>query len=99
MTKARTHARNAFPSPSNWKYVASLRKSTVIVRFSRVGLAAVPMCYPQVIRCRELMRHHEGNVSPSQANREGLRALPRNAMECGIFQSATFHSLMAILLL
>src|SRR5262245_42181260 len=85
MTKARTHSRNAFPSPSNWKYVASLRKSTVIVRFSRVGLAAVPMCYPQVIRCRELMRHHEGNVSPSQANREGLRALPRNAMECGLF--------------
>jgi hypothetical protein len=31
------------------------------------------------------MRYHEGDVLPSQANREGLRALPRNAMECGIF--------------
>jgi hypothetical protein len=28
------------------------------------------------------MRHHEGNVLQSQANREGLRTLPRNAMEC-----------------
>ena len=50
MTKAVTHSRNAFPSPSSWKYVASLRKSTVMVRFSRVGCAAVPMCHPQVIR-------------------------------------------------
>jgi hypothetical protein len=57
------------------------------VRFSRVGLAAVPMCYPQVIRCRELMRHHEGNVVQSQANREGRRTLPRNAMECGNFDA------------
>src|SRR5262247_1963464 len=89
MTKARTHSRNAFPSLSSWKYVASLRKSTVIVRFSRVGLAAVPMCDPQVIRCRELMRHHEGHVAPAHANRDGLRALPRNAMECEIYRQAT----------
>src|SRR5262245_25519017 len=67
-----------------------LRKSTVIVRFSRVGLAAVPMCDPQVIRCRELMRHHEGNVWPSQADREGLRTLPRNAMECAFFYCEAF---------
>jgi Helix-turn-helix of DDE superfamily endonuclease len=28
------------------------------------------------------MRHHEGNVLPSQANREGLRASPLNWVEC-----------------
>jgi RiboL-PSP-HEPN len=33
------------------------------------------------------MRYHEGNVLQSQANREGLRALPRNAMECEFFRS------------
>src|SRR5262249_8412843 len=55
----------------------------VMVRFSRVGLAAVPMCHPQVIRSRQLIRHDGGNASKSQDNREGLRALPLKAMECG----------------
>lgn len=40
--KARIHSRNAFLSPSRRQYVASSRKSRVIVRFSRVGLAAAP---------------------------------------------------------
>src|SRR5215831_10371748 len=84
MTKARTHSRNAFPSPSSWKYVASLRKSTVMVRFSRVGLAAMPMCHPSVIRSRKLMKYDGGNAWQSQDHREGLRALPLKAMECEI---------------
>src|SRR5215813_13958655 len=82
MTKARTHSRNAFPSPSSWKYVASLRKSTVMVRFVRVGLAAVPMCHPQVIRSRQRIRHDGGNAWKSQDHREGLRPLPLKSMEC-----------------
>src|SRR5215471_4494167 len=83
MTKARTHSRNALPSPRSWKYVASLRKSTVMVRFSRVGFAAVPMCYPSVIRPQKLRRHSGGNASKSQDHCEGLRVLPQNEMECG----------------
>src|SRR5215475_5141362 len=86
MTKARTHSRNAFPSPSSWKYVASLRKSTVMVRFARVGLAAVPICHPQVIRSRQRIRHDGGNAWKSQDHREGLRPLPLKAMECGKMQ-------------
>src|SRR5215813_6824386 len=86
MTKARTHSRNAFPSPSSWKYVASLRKSTVMVRFVRVGLAAVPMCHPQVIRSRQRIRHDGGNPWKSQDHREGLRPLPLKSMECGNFR-------------
>src|SRR5215475_785365 len=77
-----------YQSPSSWKYVASLRKSTVIVRFSRVGLAAVPMCHPQVIRSRQRIRHDGGNASKSQDTREGLRALPLKAMECANFYRA-----------
>src|SRR5215471_9249853 len=88
MTKARTHSRNAFPSPSSWKYVASLRKSTVMVRFSRVGLAAVPICHPQVIRSRQRIRHDGGNAWKSQDHREGLRPLPLKAMECGLSRKA-----------
>src|SRR5713101_3720167 len=56
-----------------------------MVRFSRVGLAAVPMCYPSVIRSRKLMGHDEGNTLKSQDNHEGLRALPLNSVECGFF--------------
>jgi hypothetical protein len=37
------------------------------------------------------MRHHEGNVWPSQANREGLSALPRNTMECDLFKAQTYR--------
>jgi hypothetical protein len=54
----------------------------VRVRFSRVGLAAVSMYHPSVIGSRPLMRHDEGNTLKSQDNREGLRALPLNPMEC-----------------
>src|SRR5262244_461777 len=89
MTKARTHSRNALPSPRSWKYVTSLRKSTVMVRFSRVGFAAVPICYPSVIRPQKLRRHSGGNTSKSQDHCEGLRVLPQNAMECVCFQPTT----------
>src|SRR5882724_7946969 len=57
-----------------------------MVRFSRVSLAAVPMCHPSVIRSRPLMRHHGGNTLKSQDHHEGLRALPRNPMECVRFR-------------
>ena len=52
-----------------------------MVRFSRVGLAAVPMCHPQVIRSRQRMRHDGGNAGKSQDHREGLRPLPLKSME------------------
>src|SRR5437660_8933008 len=57
----------------------------VIVRFSRVGLAACPMCHPQVIRSRQLMRHNGGNMLKYQDHREGLRTLPLKSMECAIY--------------
>src|SRR6266508_6713206 len=53
-----------------------------MVRFSRVGLAAVPMCHPSVIRSWKLMRHDGGMALKSQDHCEGLRALPRKSMEC-----------------
>src|SRR6266446_5600560 len=59
-----------------------------MVRFSRVGLAAVPMCHPSVIRSRKLMRHNGSNTLKSQDNREGRRALPLNSMECGYASDA-----------
>jgi hypothetical protein len=31
------------------------------------------------------MGHDEGNTLKSQGHHEGLRALPRNPMECGFF--------------
>ena len=43
----------------------------------------MPMCHPQVCRSRQLRRHNEGNALTSQDNREWLRALPRNPLECG----------------
>jgi hypothetical protein len=58
-----------------------------MVRFSRVGLAAVPMCHPQVIRSRQRMRHDGGNAGKSQDHREGLRPLPLKSMECDFFCS------------
>src|SRR2546426_104824 len=57
-----------------------------MVRFSRIGLAAVPMCHPSVIRSCQLMRHNGGNALKSQDHCEGLRALPLKSMECGILQ-------------
>src|SRR5882724_4137894 len=54
-----------------------------MVRFSRVGLAAVLMGYPAVIRSRALMGHDVGHTLTSHGHHEGLRALPRNPMECG----------------
>ena len=56
-----------------------------MVRFSRVCLAAVLLCHPQGTRSRQLMGYDGGNTLRSQANREELRALPRNAMECDNF--------------
>src|SRR5712692_321072 len=58
-----------------------------MVRFSRVGSAAVLMCHPSVIRSWKLMRHDGGNALKSQDNCEGLRALPLKSMECGIFST------------
>src|SRR5262249_6552532 len=57
-------------------------KSTVMVRFARVGLAAVPMCHPSVIRSRKLRRQHGGNALKSQDYRKGFGALPLNWVEC-----------------
>src|SRR6516225_9822194 len=54
-----------------------------MVRFSRVRLAAVPMCHPQVIKSRQWMRHDGGNTLQYQGSYEGLKALPLKAMECG----------------
>src|SRR5207247_7994419 len=81
--KDHTNSTKALPSPSSCKEVASSRKSTVMVRFSRVRLAAVPMCHPQVIKSRQWMRHDGGNTLQYQDHCEGLRALPLKAMECG----------------
>src|SRR2546427_4447683 len=53
-----------------------------MVRFSRVCLAAVPMCHPQVIKSRQWMRHDGGNTLQYQDPYEGLRALPLKVMEC-----------------
>src|SRR5262245_20704202 len=53
-----------------------------MVRFSRVRLAAVPMCHPQVIKSRQWMRHDGGNTLQYQDHYEGRRALPLKAMEC-----------------
>ena len=60
-------------STSRQKEVVSSRKSTVMMRFSRVGLAAVPVCHPSVMRCRKWMRHDGRNMLRSQDNREDLR--------------------------
>jgi hypothetical protein len=68
----------------------SFRKSTVIVRFARVGLDAFPMCHPQVIRSRMLMRHDAGNTLKSQDNHEGSRVLLLNPVECAIFGALEF---------
>src|SRR2546430_2181928 len=54
-----------------------------MVRFSRVCLAAVPMCHPQVIKSRQWTRHDGGNTLQYQDPYEGLRALPLKVMECG----------------
>ena len=40
---------------------------------------------PSVIRARTLVGHDGGNALQSQELCEGLRALPLNSMECGIF--------------
>jgi hypothetical protein len=47
------------------------------------GLAgSVAHGYPSGIRSRQLWRHHGGNALQSQDHSEGLRGLPRKAMEC-----------------
>jgi len=60
-------------------------KSTVMVRFSRGGLAVLRMGHPQVRWSAPLMTHHGGHPVQFQENREGIRALPRNPGECGFF--------------
>src|SRR6266446_4475358 len=57
-----------------------------MVRFSRVGLAAMLMCHSQVIRCRQRTRHAGGNTLKYQDCREGFRTVPLNRVECGIFR-------------
>jgi hypothetical protein len=58
-----------------------------MVRFARVGLAAVPMCHPSVIRSRQRMRRHGGDTVKYQDNRQGLRPLPLKSIECGKVES------------
>src|SRR5215471_4539170 len=67
-----------------------------MVRFCRFRVAAVPMCHPQVIRSRKLMRHDGGNTLKYQDNRERLRTLPLNPMECGNFSFSTAAPLAGI---
>src|SRR5215475_6428103 len=54
-----------------------------MVRFSRVCLAAVLMCHPQVLEARKWMKDEEGNTLKSCDNHGGLGTLPRNSVECG----------------
>src|SRR5712692_10015026 len=58
-----------------------------MVRFSRAWWAVVRMGHPQVIRFRQLMRDDGGNTLKSQDNREGLRTLPLNPLECAKFRT------------
>src|SRR6266568_6805168 len=62
-----------------------------MVRFARVGVAAFSMYHPRVIRSHQLTRHNGGNTLKSQGNRKGLRALPLNWVECGVFYMLTRH--------
>jgi hypothetical protein len=49
------------------------------------GLAgSVAHGHSSVVRSRKLRRDHGGNALQFQGYREGLRALPLKAMECGI---------------
>src|SRR6516165_7512528 len=57
-----------------------------MVRLSRIGLAAVPIGPPSVLRSRKRMRPDGSNTLKPQDNREGLRALPLNWVECEIFR-------------
>jgi hypothetical protein len=43
-----------------------------------------PMCHPQILRSRQLSRHHGGHTWKSQDDCEGLGMLPLKAMECGV---------------
>jgi hypothetical protein len=52
----------------------------------------IPMCHPQVIRSRNLMRHDGGNRLKSQDHREGPGALPLNSMECEYFDHTATSS-------
>jgi len=54
----------------------------VMVRFSRIALAALPMCHPYLIRPRKRIRHDAGNAWKDQGSWGGLPALPQNSMEC-----------------
>src|SRR5437867_2082263 len=67
-----------------------------MVRFSRVCLAAVPMCHPQVIKSRQWMRYDGGNMLQYQDHYEGLRALPLKAMECDFFHRDALSSAVAM---
>src|SRR5262247_3973080 len=42
------------------------------------------MSYPQILQARKRIKDEEGNTLKSCDNHEGLKTLPRNAMECGI---------------
>ena len=53
------------------------------------GLAgSVAHGHPSGIRSRKRRRYNEGNALKSQGHHEGLRGLPRKAMECVIFRSS-----------
>src|SRR5215470_10560095 len=85
MTKARIHSRNALPSPRSWKYVASLRKSTVMVRFSRVWRAALRMRHPLGRWSLQMMTQDGGMTAQLQGDHEGCRG--SNAKSGGICMS------------
>src|SRR5262245_20747962 len=53
----------------------------VMVRFSRVRLAALPMGHPQLRWSLLLMEHHEGKALKYQVKQERLTVLPLNPME------------------
>src|SRR5262245_45280611 len=66
--KARTNATNALRSLISWKEVDGAWKSTVMVRFWRVGWAAWPMGHLHLIRHHQRMYDDEDNGLKDQGN-------------------------------
>jgi hypothetical protein len=70
--------------PKQLKDVASFRKSTVMVRFSRVRRSVVRMGHPQIRWSVLLMTQHRGMLAELQGDRAGGGVLPLKAMKCGL---------------
>src|SRR5256885_15564952 len=60
-----------------------------MVRFSRVWRAGLRMGHPQVRWSTPVMTQDGGMPAQFQGDHEDFEALPRNAMECEIFQART----------